>query len=173
METLKPGDVLAAHDVKTGRSVSGSVRRRRVQSVPEVIALHLAKGEPIITTPRQPFLTKSGRFVRAAELRVGDGLKTADKRTVKVMEVVRKPERTLVHALRLNGASTYRVGLLGVITAVDKQENLLKEEEEFAARREMPRARPKRPEIGPRSAKQPASRGRKRSAKKGGASIKT
>jgi pretoxin HINT domain-containing protein len=171
MEAIKPHDVIAAHDVKTGRSVSASVRRRRVQTVSEVVVLHLAKGEAIITTPRQPFLTKSGRFVRAADLKLGDSLKTDGHRTVKVMEVLRKKERTPVHALQLNGASTYRVGLQGVVTALDKNEHLPEElpieEEDFVGK-----TRPQRPEIGPRPGKRAASKGRTRPSKKGGASVK-
>lgn len=172
METIKRGDVVGAHDVKTGRSLSASVRRRRVQSVPEIVVLHLAKGEAITTTPRQLFLTKSGRFVRAADLKRGDSLKTGGTRSVKVMEVVRKTETTVVHALRLDGASTYRVGLVGIITAMEKNEELPKEEEELTAQRKGPKKRPNRPEIGPSSAKQAASRGTHRSSKKGGTSIK-
>jgi len=131
-------------------AVAAEVRERRVSSASQVIVLTLPKGETVVTTPRQLFLTKPGTFVRAHDLKVGDYLKTAGKQPVKVMGVLRKSETTIVHELRLNGAASYRVGLAGIITNIIKNET---PEVEEIPEAKMPSPREKRPEIGPKPPK--------------------
>ncbi len=143
IEKVEPGDTVLTLHEGTGKGFAARVKSRYQQNVPEIVRLRLSTGEDIVTTPRQLFMTKRGKYVPAVQLKVGDSLIT-DSKPVKLESVQHRTEATRVHELRLHNASNYLVGLAAIKTG-EKKFVEVRPAEKLKSRG----PRRKRPAIGP------------------------
>ncbi len=125
IEQVKPGDWVLSHSPenktssnggKTGASSSANrdvvakkVVRTFVRDQAKTLALHLAGGETIQTTPGHPFFVEGKGFVLAGHLAVGNAIVTRAGPAVRIVGVEQRTEAT-VYNFEVEGTHTYFVG---------------------------------------------------------------
>ena len=106
IESLRPGDVVWSWDQAQERRVPGVVERTKRRLTTTLVTIATADGPSVVTTPNHPFFVpKTGAFVEAEKLAIGDGLfrttgraevKTIDERTASptiVVDITVSPHR--------------------------------------------------------------------------------
>lgn len=116
IEALRPGDLVRACDVATGRLATQPVLATSSRTVPAVLDIVVA-GERITCTPEHPFwMPGEGAWREAGTLRAGDLLRTHEGRDVPVEAAgPRSGTGWRVHNLTVAGLSTYLVSAAGIV----------------------------------------------------------
>lgn len=109
IETIKVGDLVWAWDEQNNnKALKKVVSTKRVET-DVIIELHTINGDIIKTTPTHPFKTDK-EWRDAADLKVGDILKTFTDTTVKISKVLHLPKDEEVFNFHVEDFHTYYVG---------------------------------------------------------------
>ena len=116
IETIRPGDMVEATDIRTMERKPKKVLETYVRETNELVVLTVG-GENLRTTPNHPFYVKGKGFLGAGELTIGDSLLDAEGQILLVEGTEREQleEPVKVYNFQVEDFHTYHVGECGVL----------------------------------------------------------
>ena len=109
IEKITVGDFVWSWDEEFDRKALKKVVSTKKSKTDVIIELHTIEGEIIKTTPTHPFKTVY-EWTDAADLKVGDILKTYSNKTLKISKVLHLPKNQEVFNFHVEDFHTYYVG---------------------------------------------------------------
>ncbi|WP_284166149.1 polymorphic toxin-type HINT domain-containing protein [Frigidibacter sp. SD6-1] len=115
IEDLREGDLVVARNEETGQTGVFPVTAVMGRQATDLVRLTLegpdGTASAMAVTAEHP-LYVAGEWVRAGDLKPGDGIENADETLIRVLTVTLDATPTLVHNIEVAGAHTYFAGEL-------------------------------------------------------------
>jgi hypothetical protein len=91
IETIRPGELVAAFDVLGGRRVMRPVRALERRFARGLVEVSLSSGKTIVMSPEHQMWVAASGWVRASELTLADRLYDSDGREASLVSLVSRP----------------------------------------------------------------------------------